>query len=214
MMVRALGATVLGLGVLVLPACASTSATIRKSWQDPAITASTLAFDKVLVVGVLTDSTQRRKAEDELVLSIQAGPRGQAGEVTATAAHTLLGATGVGNAEALRSSVSGRDFDGAVTLRFVGSEYRISWEPDSFPAPYHDFWSYYAWGWRTATQPGYFRMDTSQLVETNVYSLPEGKLVWSALSESFNPASSRKLTAAVARAIGEELRKQGLIAGG
>lgn len=213
-MVRELGATVLGLGVLVLAACASTSATIRKSWQDPAITPSTLAFDKVLVVGIMTDPTQRTKAEDELVLSIQAGPRGQAGEVTATAAHTLLDATEVGNAEAPRAKVSGRDFDGAVTLRLVGSEYRTSWEPDSFPVPYRDFWSYYAWGWTTATQPGYFRMDTSQLVETNLYSLPEGKLVWSALSESFNPASSRKLTAAVAKAVAEELRKQGLIAGG
>ncbi len=211
-MSRRLAATVLGLAVIVLAGCASTSATIRNSWRDPAITPNTLAFEKMLVVGIMTDAEQRVRAEDELVRRIMAGPRAQAGELTAVASHTLLDESELRDAERAKARLSGQGFDGAVAMRLVSSEQKVTWASGNFPAPYHDLWDYYAWGWSTVDALGYYRMDTAVLVESNVYSMKDGNLVWAAISESFNPGSSRKLMAAVAKAVADELQKQGLIA--
>jgi hypothetical protein len=46
-------------------------------------------------------------------------------------------------------------------------------------------------------------------VETSVYSLEMNKLVWSGITESFNPLSPAALMTEVAETVIKELRKQG-----
>jgi hypothetical protein len=211
-MPRRLGATVLGLAVIALAGCASTSARIQTSWRNPDITSEALAFKKLLVVGIMMEPEQRVRGEDELVRRILAGPRAQAGELTAVASHTLLDSSDLRDPEKVKAKIAGQGFDGAVTMRLVSSEQKVTWASGNFPEPYYDFWEYYRWGWTTVDALRYYRMDTVVLVESNVYSLTDGKLAWAAISESYNPGSSRKLMAAVAQAVTEELQKQGLIA--
>ena len=45
------------------------------------------------------------------------------------------------------------------------------------------------------------------------YRLPEGKPVWTAVSESFNPASSSEVVEDLIRVIGKRLRSEGLLPG-
>ena len=211
-MARRLGAVALWISVLALVGCATTTARIQNSWRDPGVTPSALEFKKLLVVAIMTDPEQRVRAEDELARRIMAGPRGQSGELTAVASHTLLSADEMRDADKVRAKIEGVGFDGAVTMRLLSSEGKTSWAAGNFPEQYHNFWDYYRWGWSTVNALGYYRMDTAVLVESNVYSLAEGALIWAAVSESYNPGSSRKLMAAVAQAVGDELEKQGLIA--
>ena len=54
------------------------------------------------------------------------------------------------------------------------------------------------------------RTDEIVHVETNVYSLAEDKLIYTARSESFNPGSSEDLMNEIATAIAKDLKKKGL----
>jgi hypothetical protein len=210
-MSRRLGAIVLAMSVIALVGCATTTARIQSSWRDPQVTPNALEFKKLLVVAIMTDPEQRVRAEDELARRIMAGPRGQAGELTAVASHTLLVDDEMRDGDKVRARIEGLGFDGAVTMRLMSSEGKTSWSGGNFPEQYQNFWDYYRWGWSTVNALGYYRMDTAVLVESNVYSLPAGALIWAAISESYNPGSSRKLMAAVAQAVADELEKQGLI---
>jgi len=66
---------------------------------------------------------------------------------------------------------------------------------------------------RTLVRQALFQLSRNRLIqmETQVYSMKEGRLVWSGLSESKNPKSAEKLVEEVAGTVAGALRKQGLI---
>jgi hypothetical protein len=74
-------------------------------------------------------------------------------------------------------------------------------------------WSgpYYAYGGWPAYDPGYVRVDTYVRVETNVYSLPDDRLVWASASRTENPGSVRSLVSDTAKAVAKSMRSQGLV---
>lgn len=180
--------------------CASTRVT--DSWKDPA--AKPFAFKKVVVMAISSDQAIRRLAEDELARQIT--------QTVAVPAYRVFGDEEVRDLSRVRAKLTEAGFDGAVTFRVIGAKDRVSWEPGAFPGPYYSFAGYNAWAWPAVYDPGYLRTDTIVSVETNVYSLGDGKLLWSALSETFNPAGTQQLVADVCRAVAKELRKQGLLA--
>ena len=53
--------------------------------------------------------------------------------------------------------------------------------------------------------------DTIIAIQTNIYSVAEGKLIWSGTIELRNPADARQIVDSVAKAVGDELRKEKLI---
>ena len=61
--------------------------------------------------------------------------------------------------------------------------------------------------------PGYEREDTTVGVETNVYatSKPDGVLVWTGVSESFNPKSAKKVADGLVREVPKQMEKDGLL---
>ena len=54
-------------------------------------------------------------------------------------------------------------------------------------------------------------MDRIVAIETQVYSLPNDRLVWAARSETTNPRSVTKLTDSVIKHVMNALQKDGLI---
>ena len=54
--------------------------------------------------------------------------------------------------------------------------------------------------------------DTIATVETRIYSVREGKLIWSATTDTYNPEEIRKDIDDIADAVKAELRKEKLIA--
>jgi hypothetical protein len=185
--------------VLLLSACASTRVT--DSWKDPA--ATPFEFKKVVVIAISSDQSVRRLVEDELARQIT--------RAQAVPAYQVLGDDEVRDVSRVRAKLAEAGFDAAVTFRIIGAKDRVSWQPGAFPGPYYSFAGYQAWAWPAVYDPGYLRTDTYVSAETNVYSLSDGKLLWSGLSETFNPAGIQQLVADVCRAVGKELRKQGLL---
>ena len=65
------------------------------------------------------------------------------------------------------------------------------------PFPYYySFYGYLGAVYPVVYDPGYTREDTTVRVETNVYttSKPDGDLVWTGVSDSFNPKSAKSRT--------------------
>jgi hypothetical protein len=62
-----------------------------------------------------------------------------------------------------------------------------------------------------AWDPGYMRTDTIVRIETNIYSVKDGKLLWSGLSESFNPTGPAELVQGIVAAVVSDLKKQGML---
>jgi hypothetical protein len=56
------------------------------------------------------------------------------------------------------------------------------------------------------------RVDEDALVtiETLIFSVPQNKLLWAAVSETKNPKSARQLLADLVKTTAKELQKQGL----
>lgn len=194
--IRTLG---LALAIAGTAGCAST--TIKDSWSDPKLAPSSLKFEKILAIAMMPDQT-RRVAEDEMVR--QLGPR-------ATASYKFLSEEDLKNKEAAKTKVKEAGYDGAVIMRLTGKEQRLSYVPGSYPAPYYSFYGYYGYAGAAVYDPGYMTTDTIVSIETNVYSVTEDKLLWSGLSETFNPANTVQLVTDVAKAVRGALQKQGLI---
>jgi hypothetical protein len=183
-----------------LVACAST--TIRDSWRDPSV--GRIEFKKVLAMAITADETLRRVAEDEMVRQMPG--------VQAVASYTLLTEEDYRNLEQAKARVAAAGFDGVVTMRLIKSEQQVTQVPGAYATAYPQFWGYYGYAWPMVYDPGYLRTDTIVQVETKVYALADDKLIWSGLSETFNPRDAQDLVRGVAEAVAKDMRKQGLIA--
>ena len=56
-----------------------------------------------------------------------------------------------------------------------------------------------------------FVIDKIVQVETTIFSIKDDKLLWTTLSETTNPESARDVVLGIAKAIGKEARKRGLV---
>jgi hypothetical protein len=179
---------------LALAACASTS--LVETWKAPG--AGPLRFNKVLALAVVENESIRSAAEDAL--------RAHLRSVQAVQSYTLFGIKELADRERLKERLRQDGFDGVVALRLASSQQSAGWT--SSAVPLEAFWGSYGYG---AYPPAEMRVDTVVRVEINVYSLAEDKLIWTGVSESFNPQSAPQLVADIVAAAGKELRRQGLI---
>ena len=200
-MLRNTGVLLAVVGVVAITACAA-STRITSSWTDPS--PGSLEFNRTLVVFMSANEGIRRTAEDQLASLIERSE--------AVASYTMFpGDTGLDEASA-KAAISDAGYDGAVVMRIISRDQQLTYTPGmSYPANYGSFWGYYGYGWGSVYDPGYLSTDTIVTVETTVYSIRDDKLIWSGVSETFNPNNAESLVDDVARAVARELEREGLI---
>ena len=178
-----------------LGSCASTKLT--DTWIDPAARGARLS--KIAVVSLSADPGLRRMAEDSA-----------ASHITGTAAepsYRYIPDGDVRNQEAVKALLLAHGFDGALIMRVAG----VTEQVRSFPAPYFTFDAYYAWAGSAVFAPGYLETDTIVHVVSNLYSLRENKLIWSGVSRSFDPRSTKTLMNDVSKSVAKSLVKDRVI---
>ena len=199
-MSRAAVATLACLAVLCgALGCASTR--VETQWKDPETTAEDLAFERVIAIAQVEDGTTRRVAEDELVRVLESGPRAKARGMDASPSYPLITGRELGDVAVMRAKVEAAVFDGAVVMRLIGSEERVRYVPGHYET---------MWGRVVSYDPGYTVVDEIVRVETSLYSIAQGKRLWSGVTRTLNPSDVPELVDEVARSIGEELEAQGL----
>jgi len=176
--------------VAIVGGCSST--TILSSWKDP--TVGPVVMHKVLVVAPAHDPSLRRTAEDEMVAQIK--------HAQAIPSYTLISDADLGNNETVRARARAAGIDGIVVMRLVTVQHEATWVPGATMGPY------YAYGGWPVYDPGYVQVDTHVRLETNVYSVPDDKLIWASGTNTVNPSSVRSLIESSVKAIAKEMREQ------
>jgi hypothetical protein len=180
---------------LLLAGCSNTYVT--NAWRDPTLT-EPLHFNKIVTLAIHEDDTTRRVAEDEMARQI--GPR-------AVPAYTLLSEEDRGDVNRIKARFQLAGMDDAVTMKLLSKRVDSTRQPS---ISYGSLYEYY--GTSRHYSPGYTVEDTIATVETRIYSVREGKLIWSATTETYNPEEIRKDIDDIADAVKAELRKEKLFA--
>jgi len=92
----------------------------------------------------------------------------------------------------------------------------ISVPSSTYVAPfpyYYSFYGYLSAVYPVVYAPGYEREETTVVVETNFYatSKPDGDLVWTGSSKSFNPKSAKKVAEGLVKEVPKQMEKDGLL---
>jgi hypothetical protein len=192
------------IATMMMASCNSTQ--ITSSWREPNKTLTINELNKVLVVALFNNETNRHLAEDQMAGYL----KGRA-IVSYDYFSDKFNRT---NEESIRETIREAGFDGAVTMRLIDVEkeklYLPSNEPlypsysRNFPAFYYRNYNYYQ-------QDDYFRTTRTYIVETNVYSIKEDKIIWTALTRTTDPKGVDKLTGQIAKVIYKRMLKEGFI---
>ena len=195
-------------GALALGAAACATTTFNSTWMEP--TAQPLdRSKKVATVMVTSRESLRRSAEVAMANEIRR--RG----VEAIESYTLLPGEAARDTARARQVLAEQGVDAVLVMRVVGQEQQISYTPGTsmyVGGPYYgSTWGYWGYGWGAAYSPGYMTTDQIVSVESLVYSVSQGKLLWAGQSETTNPADVESFINELVSAVGSDLRKKGLI---
>lgn len=175
--------------------CASTEMT--STWTDPYAKGKPLS--RIAVICLTQDEGVRRMAEDQA-----------AGQITgahAVPSYHVLDRVDMTSREAVKAHLAAQGFDGALVMRLTGVSERVT----QVGSPYGSFDGYYGYAGPAAYSSGYLQTETLVHVLSNLYSLDDNKLVWSGVSQTFNPASAKEVVVDVAKAVAKELEKEHLV---
>jgi hypothetical protein len=186
----------------LLVACASSSTNLTSSWKDPQ-TVGPVHYRRVLAVLVDQNPALRRSLEDKLASQIP----------NATPSYTVIPEERLRDEEWVANKVRDAGFDGAVVMRFVGKEKSTTYVPGAGPVYVvgsRGFATY--WGTSWGYSPGYTQEDVTVVVETSLYDINKGKIIWAGRTETQNPSSAEEVVTGIVQASVKQMRKDGLLA--
>jgi len=197
--------------VLLLVSCGSNTS-IVSSWRDPQITVSQEQFKKVLVVALVKDEATRRTTENRIAAS---------SEIFKTS-YQYMGVTSQLTKEQQLKILQDENFDGVVTMRLVSKEKETNYVPGTYTGMYYGgfdgmytgmygygFGNWYGMYSPSFYDPGYYQETTSYMVETNIFSLKQNKLIWTGTTKSDYVTDLGQTVDAIMQAVVDEMRKDG-----
>lgn len=198
--------------VLALSSCGSNTSIVN-SWRDPKITVAQENFKKVLVVALLKDEASRRVTENRIAAS---------NPIFKTSYEYLNESIKDLSKEEKLKILKDENFDGVITLRLVSTEKETTYVPGTYTGMYYGgfdglytgvygygFGNWYGMYSPNFYDPGYYQESTSYMVETNVFSLKENKLIWTGTTKSDYVTDLGQTVDAIMQTVVEEMRKDG-----
>jgi hypothetical protein len=176
------------------------------SWKNPEYSGP--KFKKILVIGMSPNPGRRSDFEDALSALLN-----KSGQQVIAGNQLLLRPDSKVNLEYIREQIRENHIDAVIVSRLVSVKDSYDYVPGSawaYPYPYYrSFYGYYGAVWPVVYSPGYVIENTTVRVETNVYAAtaPDGELVWTATSDTFNPSSASKVIKGLTKLIVAELTK-------
>jgi len=197
--------------ILSFSNCGSNTAIVN-SWRDPKLTVAQEHFKKVLVVVLVKDEASRRIAENRIAAS---------NPVFKTSYQYLNEAKQLTKEQKLKI-LQDENFDGVVTMRLVSTEKETTYVPGTYTGMYYGgfdgldtgvygygFGNWYGMYAPNFYDPGYYQETTYYMIETNVFSLKENKLIWTGTTKSDYVTDIGQTVDAIMQAVVKEMRKDG-----
>lgn len=187
----------------LVTATATAAAKFTSVWGAPEARTANFKGKKVAALVVSEDLSLRMSAEEALARELVA--RG----IDGTAAYRQIPAPELRNPEAAKSWFDRDGVAAVVALRPVSQDKVKRYDTAVWSSPYYStLWGFYPYSWTTAYVVGGGGTDTVVTVESLVYDVPTGKLIWAGVSESTNPNSLQKLVADIVKEAAKKIEKQ------
>jgi hypothetical protein len=170
---------------------------MEQTWKAPNLVPNNL--HNVVTVYISRDGAMRRTVEDSMAQKL----RGEG--VRATPAYSILNNDALKDRERAKARLQAAGYDGVVAIKLVSKNTQV----EVTPGTYDGYWGP---AWDGAYDPGYLTTETVVRVETSVYSLHDGKLVWSGVSKTVDPNSMSSAISDVTEVVAKALQKQQIIA--
>ena len=181
----------------------------KSTWKAPGIAPMDYSGRKVVALVITDDQNLQVSGEEALARELTA--RG----VQAVPAYRLIPREELQNTDKAKGWFERAKVEGVVAMRVVSAEKEVSYTPEMWvTSSYSSLWGYYGYGWSSAVIAGSWQTDRIITIETLIFQLPDGKLVWASVSEKTNPKGAGKLVKDLVKEVSNEMKKQGLITRG
>lgn len=172
-------------------------------------------YENVFVTAMVQDNEAKQMIEEELAVSLR-----EMGVNVATSSNVFppdFDEGSVPSKEDIMNKVQEGKYDAILTVNFIDSETDrqyvsgYAYDPATSYGWYGDFYGYYSTVYPTVYDPGYWTLEKTYFMETNLYDAENEKLVWSAQSETYDPANLETFSESFAGVVVEELEEDNFI---
>ncbi|HAY33437.1 MAG TPA: hypothetical protein PK536_05910 [Ignavibacteria bacterium] len=187
------------------------------TWKKPATTAK--KYKKIIVMGVSSNVVAKSKVENAIVSQLKRnGINAVAG--TNVISSTMFDSDGDGKAdpekqEVVKEKMKELGVDGAMVISVLDIKEEERYVPGStYYSPYNSyypFYNYYYGSYNMVNTPGYYTKSTNVFLTSNFYDVSSEELIWSAQSETFNPASISDLASSYSERMVEDFLSSGIV---
>ena len=193
------------LATLLVGAVAA-KARFTSTWKAPGAQGVSFAGKKVVGLIVHDDMNLRMSAEEALARELT--NRGLEG----VAAYRLIPKEEIRDPKLVKAWFQKAGAAGVVMMRLIDlSKEKIPSTVVWQSATYYDLWSYYPYSWGAVYEIVPARTEIKFIVETTIFDVAAGHMVWAGTSESTNPKGAQALVKDIVEAAGAEMKKDGLV---
>jgi hypothetical protein len=189
--------------------CAS-SAEIISTWKNDNITPQN--YNRIIVAAMTDNMMVRQNLESELIKQLKA--KG----IDADPSMAILSAGDIEDPNELLQKMQGKGYGGIMTVAVVEENTDVQYVPGSAAfAPgarfgwYNTFGGYYNYWRPTLYRPGYYERNKVYFLETNLYDTNTERLLWSAQTKSYAPATLETLATNYAKATISKMAEENII---
>jgi len=181
-------------------------AKFTSTWKAPGAQGVSFAGKKVVGLIVHDDMNLRMSAEEALARELT--NRGLQG----VAAYRLIPKEEIRDPKLVKAWFERSGAAGVVMMRLIDLTKEkipstVVWQS----ATYYDLWSYYPYSWGAVYEIVPARTEIKFIVETLIFDVAAGHMVWAGTSESTNPKGAQALVKDIVEAAGAEMKKDGLV---
>ena len=197
--------------LFVVMSAVGKSSKVVMSWKNPAYV-RTQPFSRVLALGLSDKAKIRADFEDALAVQLA-----DTGVETIPGNTILLRPEGTHlDLQYLKTQVRENKLDAVVVSRLIKVDNTVTYVPGTAyvppPLPYYGtFYGYYGAVYPMVYTPGYLKEEKKVRIETNLYvvSSGEGELVWTGITDTFNPTDVNKAIDRLVKLVVKQMRSDG-----
>ena len=198
--------------LLIAGLASGKSSKLLMSWKNPNYVAGK-KFHRVLALGLSDKTVVRADFEDALAQQLGAA------DVEAIPANTILLRPESTKMDLtyLKTQIRENNIDAVVVSRLIKVEKTVTYVPGGtyfVPYPYYNtFYGYYGSVYSTVYSPDYLREEKKVRIETNLYvtSSSEGELVWTGITDTFNPTNVHKAINGLVKLVVKQMGDEGVL---
>jgi hypothetical protein len=176
------------------------------TWRAPGSEPLNFAGRKVAGVMIIDDNNIRVSAEEALAREITA--RGPVG----VAAYRIIPKELLTDKDAAKAWFERAGIQGLVVLRLVKTDTAQVYSSAVWVSGYYNYaWDYWGTSWASVYPIGKAREEKTFTVETLLYDLSKGTLVWAGVSRTTDPKDVQSYVKGLAIDVVKRLQEEGLV---